>query len=302
MTTTQPDLAADVVSGVKESLACLTIGAIVSMCILDTISAVLTACGLYEYVVVDFGNPPSLLVTPPVLAVLIGALTQLFFAQRLWALSKRNKALVSSVALLALCSFGTGIRVSVHLYTDSDIYSIGSLEIRILTGIAAGTSTVCDVAIVVALCYYLRSRRTGFPRTNSMIGRLVMYAVNRGILTAVCTVGEMITIVAFPGRFIFIPFALLTGRLYCNTLLATLNVQKSFRRDDDNIVDFGPDLLHRMNVSTLGNGNSQRGTVEHLEQASILQYANLRLRHIHSQQRQDHGADMILATPSTSTS
>ena len=33
--------------------------------ILDTISMILTICGVYKYVVVDFGDPLSLLITPP---------------------------------------------------------------------------------------------------------------------------------------------------------------------------------------------------------------------------------------------
>ncbi|KAI1792696.1 hypothetical protein LXA43DRAFT_1130257 [Ganoderma leucocontextum] len=298
-----------VLSGVKESLACLTIGTVVStglyaitilqadvyfrkngehsttshmrsfvafLFVLDTISMVLTVCGLYEYVVTDH---PSL---EDGVSVLIGTLTQLVFAQRLWALSKRNVALVSGIAILALCSFGAWINIVVtkeHSIEACTLIQVSGyqclcistrLVISIpsgLTGIATGTSVVCDVAIVAALCYYLRSRKTGFKRTDSMISRLIMYAVNRGVLTAVCQAGEMITTVALPGRFVFIPFALLTRRLYCNTLFATINAQKSPRGDGNNVVEFGTQILHHMNVSTPGNG-SHRSTAGRLERAS----------------------------------
>lgn len=82
--------------------------------------------------------------------------------------------------------------------------SFSGLELQIVVGIANGLSVICDVVIVVALCYYLESKRTGLGRcalaiwsarwqvdaayilysTNWTIDRLMLYAVNRGALTA----------------------------------------------------------------------------------------------------------------------
>ena len=47
---------------------------------------------------------------------------------------------------------------------DTDIFSLGSTETRILVGFANGLSVLCDITIVGALCYYLNSKRTGFRR------------------------------------------------------------------------------------------------------------------------------------------
>ena len=80
---------------------------------------------------------------------------------------------------------------------------------RILGGFGSGLSVLCDIFIVFALIYYLHSKRTGFKRyvllalellrgaqrayptsvvvahrTDSMIDHLIVYAINRGILTA----------------------------------------------------------------------------------------------------------------------
>ena len=55
-------------------------------------------------------------------------------------------------------------RVSYLSYTDNNVFSFGSVAIRVLMGIANGLSAVCDVVIVAALCYYLHSKRTGFRR------------------------------------------------------------------------------------------------------------------------------------------
>ncbi|KAM5536906.1 hypothetical protein V8D89_009453 [Ganoderma adspersum] len=236
--------------------------------LLDTVSMILNVDGLYEYVVRDFGNPLLLLKIPGTLAlengvtVLIGTMTQCFFAHRLWALSNRNTLLATSIVTLALCSCGPGIAISVHLYTNNGIESIGSLEIRILAGFANGLSVICDIVIAAALTYYLNSRRTGFERTNSIINRLIIYAVNRGALTAICQACHMITTIALPGRFIFLPFALLDGKLYCNTLLATLNAGKSIKVDEKNSVELGVRILNPATSSTAGSGKQPQTTTK----------------------------------------
>ncbi|KAI1789959.1 hypothetical protein LXA43DRAFT_536913 [Ganoderma leucocontextum] len=229
--------------------------------ILDTISLILAVDACYEYVVTDFGDALLLLNIPRSLALenaftaMIRVLTQCFLAHRVWALSNGNIALVSSIVILALGSFAPGIAMSVHIYTDRYIFGLGSAESRILAGVVDGLSVICDVAIVVALSYYLHSKRTGFKRTNLMIDRLIIYAVNRGVLTTLCQAGHLIAFVALPGRFIFLVFALLEGKLYSNTFLATLNAQKSMRGEGDNdVVELGPQVPNHINTSTTGNG------------------------------------------------
>ncbi|PIL35021.1 hypothetical protein GSI_02808 [Ganoderma sinense ZZ0214-1] len=258
-------------SRIKEALACLVIGTIVATAVygitvlqtyiyfgnsrrdsirlklfvallfaLDTISLVLTVAIMYGYVVSDFGNPLLLLkanrsiVWENGITVIIATFTQCYFAHRIWDLSKGNMVLTSSVIILALCSCGPGIAISVDLYIHPDSLFVSTIETRVLSGFANGLSVVCDVLIAVTLSYYLRSKRTGFKRTDSIINRLIIYAVNRGALTAMCQAGHMIAIVALPGRFIFFPFAVLDGRMYCNTLMATLNAQRSILQEDRN--------------------------------------------------------------------
>ena len=92
-------------------------------------------------------------------------------------------------------------------YTNPDFFVLASREMLWLVGVGHGSSALCDVFITAALSYYLNSKRTGFKRyvlsmgpfsertrgrlismflcrTNSIINRLIIYAVNRGTLTA----------------------------------------------------------------------------------------------------------------------
>ncbi|KAI1789961.1 hypothetical protein LXA43DRAFT_1018729 [Ganoderma leucocontextum] len=244
--------------------------------ILDTLSSVLAVRAFYTYIVTDFGDPLLFLNVPPTsalengVAVLLRTLTQCYFACRVWSLSKGKIPLVASIAILALSSFGVGMVVTVNIYTNSYIFSIATVKMRLLTGIVNGLSVMCDIVIMASLCYYLRSRRTGFRRSDSIINRLTIYAVNRGVLTVICQGGEMITLVVLPGRFIFLPFTLVEAKLYCNTLFATLNAQKSLREDGDNAVELGPPIPNRrMNTSTRNTGNGEhRGTAERTDRST----------------------------------
>uniref|UniRef100_A0A5K1JZM5 Probable 3-oxoacyl-[acyl-carrier-protein] reductase oxidoreductase (EC) n=1 Tax=Ganoderma boninense TaxID=34458 RepID=A0A5K1JZM5_9APHY len=197
--------------------------------ILDTISLILAVDACYEYVVADFGNALLLLNIPRSLALsrtpCLGpfgvqpdtvANTASKFLTDVVTVSNGNIALVGSIIVFALGSFAPSIGLtkltSRASYMDTYIFSLGSTKSRILTGVVDGLSVLCDMIIVIALSYYLHSKRTGFKRTNSMIDRLIIYAVNRGVLTTVCQAGHLISFVALPGRFIFLVFALLEGK------------------------------------------------------------------------------------------
>ena len=41
---------------------------------------------------------------------------------------------------------------------------MATVKMRLLTGFTNGTSVICDVIIMVSLCYYLHCGRTGFKR------------------------------------------------------------------------------------------------------------------------------------------
>ena len=45
-----------------------------------------------------------------------------------------------------------------------EVLAIGSLPIRIMGGCAGGLAVLCDILIVVGLCYYLRLGKSGFKR------------------------------------------------------------------------------------------------------------------------------------------
>ncbi|KAI0771273.1 hypothetical protein BD413DRAFT_552413, partial [Trametes elegans] len=208
------------------------VGAVV---ILDTLTTIFMAHGLYTYTVLDLGEPIKITIITWSFAltngcaVLTAFLVQCHFGLRLWGFSSKNQLLVGLIALFAFCNLGAGVAMLVHMLSDTSLFSLGSVSIRVLSGLSSGASSVCDVIIAAGLCYYLQTSRSGFKQTDHIVDKLFIYSINRGALTAVCQTLAFVLATSLPGRFYFVPFALLESKLYANSLLATLNVRRTLK-------------------------------------------------------------------------
>jgi len=204
----------------------------------DTIHQMLISHTVYTYLVTHFDDPVQLthLVWSLIVEVLFNGFTALlvqgFFVVRIWALSNQNKTLTISVAVFIIAEF-----LSVILYvskalpmeTFADLATIKALSMTVNALAAAG-----DVLIAAILCIMLHSSRTGFKRSDTMINTLIIFCVNTGLLTSLCAIASLVAIVVSPNTFIYICFYFLLGRLYCNSLLATLNARKAIRSLGEN--------------------------------------------------------------------
>ncbi|KAI6047053.1 hypothetical protein EDC04DRAFT_2876186 [Pisolithus marmoratus] len=112
-------------------------------------------------------------------------------------------------------------------------------ELQQLKGISSAVNAITaasDVLIAACLCFLLQKSRTGFRRSDTMINRLMLFSLNTGLLTSIFAVASLISISVWPNAFIYIGFYFCVGRLYCNSLLATLNARRIIRAtstDDD---------------------------------------------------------------------
>ncbi|KAI0366389.1 hypothetical protein BV20DRAFT_653179 [Pilatotrama ljubarskyi] len=187
---------------------------------------------VYWYLVTEYGNPTALTLLSKSIIVEVffnaftGLFVQSFFAARIWKLSGGKLYLVIPVVLIA-GEFAVAMAYSIkalYLNTFMDLVQIKGLSISINAFAAAG-----DVTIAAILCTILHFSRTGFSKSNTLINRLMVFAVNTGLLTSVCACLSLITILSLPNTFVYICFFFLVGRLYSNSLMATLNARKSLR-------------------------------------------------------------------------
>ncbi|KAI0760279.1 hypothetical protein C8Q74DRAFT_1372185 [Fomes fomentarius] len=196
----------------------------------DTASSALVTSSFYKYAVIEFGNTehtfamePSLMAENTITLV-IGCITQCFYARRLWAVAK-NKILIGMLLFLAFGGLGTGLAQSIYILCGSTVLSLSTVFFDVVSAISISMSALCDLIAAGALCYYLRNERSSFASTNNIIDRLIVYAIQCGGLTACVGIS-----VAAPTDWYYLPFQVIQGKLYCNTLLVTLNVRHSLRK------------------------------------------------------------------------
>ncbi|KAJ7067947.1 hypothetical protein C8F01DRAFT_582480 [Mycena amicta] len=220
---------------------------------LDTAATILQALAIFSFVWPFFEGKPNVAI-PVTFSVEKGVVTvitflaQCFYAFTIWKMSK-NKILTLFILLLTFAAFGLGIYTTYHLFADSAFESISSRTVKITTGTVQGLAALDDIAITVAMSYYLHIRRTGLPSTKKLLDTLILYAVSRGVLTAVAQIMFLVLNVALPHHEYWLPFHMVVGKLYVNSVLATLNVRSSLSQTEIQLGQ-GISFIGRDNIST----------------------------------------------------
>ncbi|KAF5359597.1 hypothetical protein D9756_003383 [Leucocoprinus leucothites] len=137
-----------------------------------------------------------------------------------------------------LTSFDKGIIVLAHLCFGMEtviFFFIKKQFIRLkdISLIAATpfgiTAILSDIVIALALCILLHSNKSEFEDTNHIINKLIVYAINRCLLTSVIAVIEVVLFGVIPNPFYTFGIDFVIGKFYANSLLAALNSRGSIR-------------------------------------------------------------------------
>ncbi|KAF8638756.1 hypothetical protein AX17_001972 [Amanita inopinata Kibby_2008] len=170
----------------------------------DTIHQILISHTVYTYLITNFGNTSQLqnLVWSILVEVLFNGLTaflvQSFLTMRVWRLSNRNIWLTALVLMLVIGEFGEpamsfGFSLSVHCriacvvsFTSMSLHLHTFIELahlKYLSILVNALAAASDVLIAATLCTLLHRSRTGFHRSDTMINKLILFAVNTGCFT-----------------------------------------------------------------------------------------------------------------------
>ncbi|KAF8189021.1 hypothetical protein BJ912DRAFT_1143217, partial [Pholiota molesta] len=237
---------------------------VLSLFILDSLTIIFETHGLYYYLIVTFGNLEMLLIevwsvqVELLVAYMIMLITQGFFVVRIWELTGRKRLLPGVITFLSLAGFGKSIPIPSSAIAKADDFdTLGSIlgiivqifklkfwssslvpNIKILVAFNKSLETCADAMITAALCFYLHRGRSQISRTNTMINRLIVFAVNRGVIT---TFLQLFCLIAFeikPDSMAWVPFHVSTSKVYTNSVLATLNSRNTIRGvgEDEEIV------------------------------------------------------------------
>ncbi|KZP34747.1 hypothetical protein FIBSPDRAFT_915860 [Athelia psychrophila] len=116
-----------------------------------------------------------------------------------------------------------------------------------------------DLFLSITLCFLLHRSRSGVKRTDTMINVLILFTMNTGLLTSLCAVASLVSILAAPTTFIYIAFFFNIGRMYSNTLLVVLNARDSIRK-----IGVHPEAVVLSALQTTDTGKAAQVRLHHL--------------------------------------
>ncbi|EIM90619.1 uncharacterized protein STEHIDRAFT_107393 [Stereum hirsutum FP-91666 SS1] len=185
---------------------------------------IIVAQAIYWYLIRNFGNGEALLqstTSEDTHLILVGLATlicQFFYIQRIWVLSQKNIYLTGFLLLGCLAIFGLNIALSVILMTaPGHLFSIVTKYPGTNIALFALDAGV-DIVMSLLMCYYLWNAKTGFKRSDTVVSRLIRFTVATGLTTSLVAVAGVVS-----------AFHLNLGRLYTNSILASLNSRRSLR-------------------------------------------------------------------------
>ncbi|KZT22362.1 hypothetical protein NEOLEDRAFT_655553 [Neolentinus lepideus HHB14362 ss-1] len=143
---------------------------------------------------------------------------------------QRTLTLVTVLAIVG--HFALGIDTVVELFVKKQLSRISELTLNTALPFAI-LAVLSDILVASALCGLLWRERSEFGDTNALINSLIIWAINRCLLTSVLAVVETIMFASRPKDLWFLAIDFVIGKLYANSLLATLNSRKSRKGRDD---------------------------------------------------------------------
>ncbi|KAL4253843.1 hypothetical protein ABKN59_004184 [Abortiporus biennis] len=216
---------------------------------------------VYFYCISGFGRPENLgMISWSVgVVVLTGSLvtlyTHLFFVRRIQLMSQTWRCKAISHALyffvVVLCALRLANVVIICKSSDWMDYRHTSRN-SILVTTDVSTTAAIDTVISVGLVLNLRSRRTGIEDFDDLLHKLVVYAINNGILATCNSFLIVITFLLFKDSLAFAGLIIVSHKLYAISLLGTLTSRRIIRKhlSDRNSIEFTERFTTQMMVCT----------------------------------------------------
>ncbi|KZT05784.1 uncharacterized protein LAESUDRAFT_813307 [Laetiporus sulphureus 93-53] len=153
------------------------------------------------------------------MAGIIGLQVQLFYAWRIRQLTGK-KWLVGLIVTLSVIGCLMALGTAIGIAFRPEITQLDRYKQFVSTWLAA--AACADITISVSLIYYLHTRRTGLPRTDTLITRLIQLTMSYGLLTSSFALIDIIAFFADSGG-LHLAFNYTLCKLYSNSMMSSLN-------------------------------------------------------------------------------
>lgn len=208
-----------------------------------TLQTIGTSHQAYDSFILNFGKPErfNIIVFSAPLEFLcsyvVAFIAQLFFASRIWIASKhfgpKYRLPVIPILLLAVLQFGSGVAQTTIMYRAGTYERLNLKTISLIqtTCIQGASAALCDVIITGTLCWIFRTHRTGITRTNNLVEKLSIYAINRAAATSIAVLLDVFLYYFCSGTYYFLVPLLISTHLYVISAVTVLTTREGLRED-----------------------------------------------------------------------
>ncbi|PBK86607.1 hypothetical protein ARMGADRAFT_1066514 [Armillaria gallica] len=160
--------------------------------------------------------------TVPVVSAVVACVGQVFYAYRIYILSK-SRIVPAFVICVSLTTSVAATITGIYSFQAGDLTKLYSLKSSIAAGIWCGGSALCDIVIAICMTYYLMRSNTSLRRTQMLVTKLIRLTIETGSATALMALVTCILFLAFPHQTFYVAPAVLMPKLYVNAIYMVLN-------------------------------------------------------------------------------
>ncbi|KAK0478579.1 hypothetical protein EDD18DRAFT_1443201 [Armillaria luteobubalina] len=196
--------------------------------IVELVQTILVARDAFVVFGYGFGNLEALTgmhlnwLILPIIIAFITIVAQVFYAYRIFILSRSRIVPVFIICVSLTCTIASTV-TSISCLRVGDVTKVYDLETSISIGISVGGSALCDIVIALCMTYYLMRSNTCLRSTQILVTKLIRLTIETGSVTAIVALLTLILFFAFPHQNFYVTPALVTSKLYANTIYMVLN-------------------------------------------------------------------------------
>ncbi|GAA5894830.1 hypothetical protein JCM8208_006081 [Rhodotorula glutinis] len=210
----------------------LLIGIVSFLLIVDLFHSAISCYTIYATTVTNYGNLAFLVkclwsfTWDPFLTGLVAFIVQIFYAWRVFVVSRRQWFIPAVIGVLSLLSFAFAIGSTWTIYRLNSEFARFH-EFRYGVAIWLLSAAVADILITGSLIFYLRRASKGSGGHSSpIIERVIRTTLETNSITAIFAIVDAVLFVALPQDSWHVLPNLSLVKLYFNGLLVSLNSRK----------------------------------------------------------------------------
>ncbi|PBK82337.1 hypothetical protein ARMGADRAFT_1170969, partial [Armillaria gallica] len=196
--------------------------------IIELVQTVLVAHDTFAMFGYGFGDMDSLTgkhlswFTIPIISAIVAGVGQVFYAYRIFILSK-SRIIPISIICISLINSVASIFTGIYGFKAGIIDRLNTRKMHIAVGISCGAAALCDILIAICTTYYLMRSTTNFRRTRMLVTKIIRLTIETGSVTALAALLDAVLLIVIPHQTSNLALGLVMPKLYANSVYMVLN-------------------------------------------------------------------------------